>query len=145
MLTTERRRLQCQRVAELAREVLGDLFALHTGEPPRALREYRESDAVMLLLRFDPRLAGSGVDAELEARMDAALMAMCEMVTEVVSQHSGAEIVAGNLSVCATTGLAVFAMRVAGEEQRSPCYRVRDGRGRGRREWEDLRLASRST
>ena len=25
MLTTERRRLQCQRVAELAREVLGDL------------------------------------------------------------------------------------------------------------------------
>jgi hypothetical protein len=99
----------------------------------------------MLLLRFDPRLAGSGVDAELEARMDAALMAMCEMVTEVVSQRSGAEIVAGNLSVCATTGLAVFAMRVAGEEQRSPCYRVRGGRGRGHREWEDLRLASRST
>jgi hypothetical protein len=142
MATTERRRFQCQHVADLARELLGQLFAVHAGEAARAVRVYRESDAVMLLLRFDPALAGCGGDAELESRIEASLMAMCEMVTEVVSQRSGSEIVPGNLSVCAATGLAVFAMRVAGEEQRSPCYRVSGARGHGRREGERKRLSS---
>jgi hypothetical protein len=144
MLTTERRRFQCQHVADLAREVLGRLFAVHAGEPARAVRVYRESDAVMLLLRFDPALAGAGGDRDLESRMEASLMAMCEMVTEVVSERSGSEILPGNLSVCAATGLAVFAMRVAGEEQRGPCYHVGEGRGRGRREGERARLSRRA-
>jgi hypothetical protein len=144
MFTTQRRRVQCRQVAELAREVLGELFELHAGEPARALRVCRRSDAVMLLLRFDPGPAGSGADPELQGRVDAALMAMFEMATEVVSQRSGAEIVAGNFSVCATTGLAVFTMRVAREAQRRPGDRWRDVRGRGSREGESLRLANRS-
>jgi hypothetical protein len=145
MPTTERRRFQCQHVADLAHEILGQLFAVHAGEAARAVRAYRESDAVMLLLRFDPALTGAGGDPELESRMEASLMAMWEMVTEVVAQRSGSEIVPGNLSVCAATGLAVFAMRVAGEEeQRSPCYRVSEARGRGRREGEGMRLSSRT-
>jgi hypothetical protein len=140
MPTSEARRIQCQQVANLASEVLGDLFAAHAGEPPLAVRVYREADAVMLLLRFDPALAGAGADADLEGRMEASLLAMCDMVSEVVSERSGCEIVPGNLSVCAPTGLAVFAMRVAGEERRSRCYRVRAG---SVREGEGLGLARR--
>ena len=144
MRTTERRRRQCQQVADLAREVLGKLFAAHTGEAPRAVRAYRESDAVMLLLRFDPSLAGAGADAELEALMEASLMAICEMVTEVVSKRSGSQVLAGNVSVCAPIGLAVLAMRVAGEENRSSHYRLVDGRGRGSHKGEGARLANRT-
>jgi hypothetical protein len=131
MLQTEQRKFQCEYVADLAREVLGELFAAHAGGAPRALRVYREADALMLLLRFDPALAGAGADAELEARMDASLMAMFEILTEVVSARGGREIVPGNLSVHAPTGLAVFALRVAGEEARGPCLRVANGPGRG--------------
>jgi hypothetical protein len=131
MLQTEKRSFQCQHVAELARDLLGELFAAHTGSAPRALRVYREADALMLLLRFDPALAGAGADAELESQMDASLMAMFEMVTEVVSARSGCELVPGNLSVHGPTGLAVFALRVAGEEARGPRLRMAMTHGRG--------------
>jgi hypothetical protein len=127
MLQTEQRKFQCEYVADLAREVLGELFAAHAGGAPRALRVYREADALMLLLRFDPALAGAGADAELEARMDASLMAMFEILTEVVSARGGREIVPGNLSVHAPTGLAVFALRVAGEEAAVPACGWRTG------------------
>jgi hypothetical protein len=131
MLQTEKRSFQCQHVAELARELLGQLFEAHTGNESRALRVYREADALMLLLRFDPALAGAGCDAELASQMDASLMAMFEMVTEVVSARSGCELVPGNLSVHCPTGLAVFALRVAGEEARGPCVHMAMPRGRG--------------
>jgi hypothetical protein len=124
MLQTEKRSFQCQNVAEQARDLLGELFAAYTGGAPRALRVYREADALMLLLRFDPALAGAGADAELESQMDASLMAMFEMVTEVVAARSGCDLVPGNLSVHGPTGLAVFAMRVAGEEARGPCLHM---------------------
>jgi hypothetical protein len=131
MLQTEQRSFQCQYVAERARELLGQLFEAHTGTAPRALRVYREADALMLLLRFDPALAGGGADAELSAQMDAALMAMFEMVTEVISARSGCELVPGNLSVHGPTGLAVFALRVAGEESRGPRLRMAMTHGHG--------------
>jgi hypothetical protein len=141
MLMTDRRRLECQRVADLARQVLAELFAVHSGEPPRAVRVYRETDAVMLLLRFDPRIAATGADAGLEAQMDVSLMAMFELLIEVASPRSGCEIVPGNLSVCASSGLAVFAMRVAAEEAGRPCYRLAEGRRRGGLPSEGSRLA----
>jgi hypothetical protein len=143
MRNTDRRRFECQQAADLAREVLGQLFAVHAGEPARAVRVYRDSDAVLLLLRFDPRLAGAGADADLEARMEGALVAMCEMVTEAVSRRSGSRVIAGNVSVCAPIGLAVFAMRVGGEHGRGASQRPAGGRARGIRGGEGPRLASR--
>jgi len=142
MPSSETRRLQRQKVEGLAREALAGMFVALTGEPPRTLRTYGQGDALMLLLRFDPQLVGGGDDPEAEARMDTSLMAMLELIADVVSARSGCEVVPGNLSVCAHTGLAVFAMRLAGEEAERRCLRLAGDRRGGALPVEGLRLAS---
>ena len=95
-------------VEYVAAEVLRDLFGAFAGEPPRALRAYRERDALLLLLRFDAH--DGAIRGEVEA--DVAFMALPTMVAEAVGARTGQVIVPGDASVCAASGLAVLGFTV---------------------------------
>ncbi|HLW95505.1 MAG TPA: hypothetical protein VKS25_09025 [Solirubrobacteraceae bacterium] len=92
-------------VESVAAEVLRDLYWAFAGEPPRALRAYREDDALLLLLRFDARS-----DAEPEV----AFMALPSMVAEAVAHRTGKVLVPRDASVCASSGLAVLGFTLLG-------------------------------
>ncbi len=102
-------------VGLLASEVLRDLYRAVCGSEPAAVRSYRDEDAILLLLRFDP--------AELETRqregfapfLDTAFLAIPGMVASAVEARTGLRLAAGNLSVCADRGLAVFAFSALDE------------------------------
>jgi hypothetical protein len=86
-------------VESVAAEVLRDLYWAFAGAPPRALRAYREDDALLLLLRFD---ACSDEEPEV------AFMALPSMVAEAVTHRTGRVLVPRDASVCASNGLAVL-------------------------------------
>jgi hypothetical protein len=86
-------------VESTAAEVLRDLYWAFAGQPPRALRAYRDDDALLLLLRFEV----SG-----DAEPDVAFMALPSMVAEAVTHRTGHVLVPRDASVCASSGLAVL-------------------------------------
>ena len=86
-------------VESVAAEVLRDLYRAFAGDPPRALRAYREDNALLLLLRFE-----ACGDAEPEV----AFMALPSMVAEAVAHRIGKVLVPRDASVCASSGLAVL-------------------------------------
>jgi hypothetical protein len=81
-------------------EVLGDLYGALVGDPPRALRVYRDNDA-LLLLRFDPELPAGADGGGVDSFAETSFMAMVELVAELVSARGGLEVVPGSLRVCA--------------------------------------------
>ena len=83
----------------VAAEVLRDLYWAFAGEPPRALRAYRDEGALLLLLRFK---------AASDAEPDVAFMALPSMVAEAVTHRTGEVLVPRDASVCASSGLAVL-------------------------------------
>lgn len=116
MQTIRNRPRRRQPLEDLAGEVLSDLYAALTGDSPRALRAYRDEDALLLLLRFDPASPAETDGGEVDDSFaESAFMAMLEMVAEVVSARSGCKVAAGNLGLCASRGMAVFAFSVLGE------------------------------
>jgi hypothetical protein len=115
-MQTTTRPQQRQSIDELASEVLHDLYVALTGDAPRSRRAYRENDALMLILRFDPTILPGADGNELEPFAEACFMAILDIVAEVVSARSGREVTPGNLSVCAKSGLAVFAFSVLDDE-----------------------------
>ncbi|HEY7966083.1 MAG TPA: hypothetical protein VID68_03570 [Solirubrobacteraceae bacterium] len=103
LATATRDEVEC-----VAAEVLRELYDAFAGEPPRALRAYRERDTLLLLLRFDAH-AGA-LRAEVEP--DVAFMALPSIVAEAVGARTGLRLRAGDASVCAATGLAVLGFTV---------------------------------
>jgi hypothetical protein len=93
----------------LAREVLMDLYRALSGHSPKAVRVYGEDDALLLLLRFDPRELGGSSEVSFEPLIDTTFMALPSMVASAVQHRAGRTLYPGNLSVCADRGLAVFA------------------------------------
>jgi hypothetical protein len=95
-------------VGLLASEVLKDLYRAVCGHEPSAVRSYRDDDALLLLLRFEPGelAAGHGEHAPF---LDTAFLAMPGMVASAVEARTGRLLAPGNLSVCPERGLAVFA------------------------------------
>lgn len=115
------------RLEDLARDALDELYTALAGSPPRSLRGYRDGDDMMLVLRFTP-LPDCG-DAEPETMLDVSLIALLELVADIVGVRSGRPVAPANVSVCACSGLAVFAFRVLAQGQRDG----RDDHGGGRR------------
>jgi hypothetical protein len=96
-------------LGELAGEVLSDLYRALSGHTPKSVRVYCEDDALLLLLRFEPaELAGASVES-IEPLLDSTLTALPSMIASAVQRRAGRTLYPGNLSVCATRGLAVFA------------------------------------
>jgi len=96
-------------VGLLATEVLRDLYQAVAGHEPAAVRSYRDEDAILLLLRFEPsELADEEAD-DIAPFLDTAFLAMPGMVASAVEARTGQRLSPGNLSVCADRGLAVFA------------------------------------
>ena len=96
-------------VGLLASEVLKELYRAVSGSEPAAVRSYRDEDAILLLLRFDPTELETGQSAGYAPFLDTAFLAMPGMVASAVEARTGLRLAAGNLSVCPERGLAVFA------------------------------------
>ena len=96
-------------VGLLATEVLRDLYEAVAGHEPAAVRSYRDEDAILLLLRFEPAELADGEVEDIAPFLDTAILAMPGMVASAVEARTGQRLAPGNLSVCADRGLAVFA------------------------------------
>ena len=96
-------------VGLLATEVLRDLYQAVAGREPAAVRSYRDEDAILLLLRFEPAELVDGEVEDVAPFLDTAFLAMPGMVASAVEARTGQRLAPGNLSVCADRGLAVFA------------------------------------
>jgi hypothetical protein len=96
-------------VADLASDVLIDLYRAVCGHRPKAVRAYHDDDALLLLLRFDPAELLAGDEEDHEHLLEGAFVAMPGMIASAVEARCGHRMVPGNLSVCGERGLAVFA------------------------------------
>jgi hypothetical protein len=102
-------------VGLLASEVLRDLYRAVCGTEVLAVRAYQDEDAILLLVRFDPTdVEGDGTD-RFTPVLDTAFLAMPGMIASAVEARTGRRLAAGNLSVCADRGLAVFAFSALDE------------------------------
>lgn len=93
----------------LASEVLRDLYQAVAGQEPAAVRSYRDEDAILLLLRFEPSEIADGKGDDVVPFLDTAFLAMPGMIASAVEARTGQRLAPGNLSVCPERGLAVFA------------------------------------
>jgi len=107
--------LSTEAVDLLACEVLADLYRAYCGTRPLAVRSYRDEEALLLLLRFEPDSFDDDDDDAAAAAagpgslVGTALRAMPGMIASAVEARTGARLAPGNVSLCSTRGLAVFA------------------------------------
>lgn len=130
----------------LACEVLADLYRAYCGTPPLAVRAYRDEEALLLLLRFDPDTIDDGASGEGDPLVAVALHAMPGMVASGVEARTGARLAPGNLSLCSARGLAVFAFSALDDDIEQPLdddpFRIDASLGARREARSALRLAS---
>jgi hypothetical protein len=107
-------------VGLLASEVLKDLYRAVCGREVLAVRAYQDEDAILLLVRFDPNEVESDGSERFAPALDTALLAMPGMIASAVEARTGRRLAAGNLSVCAERGLAVFAFSALDEPSEIP-------------------------
>ncbi|HEY1774595.1 MAG TPA: hypothetical protein VGG41_00420 [Solirubrobacteraceae bacterium] len=93
----------------LASEILRNLYQAVAGQEPAAVRSYRDEDAILLLLRFDPAELTEREGDDRIPFLDTAFMAMPGMIASAVEARTGHRLAPGNLSVSPDRGLAVFA------------------------------------
>jgi len=98
-----------EEIGLLAGEVLKNLYRAVCGAEPLAVRAYRDEDAILLLLRFDPNELEGGASEGLSPLLDTAFLAMPGMIASSVEARAGRRLAPGNISLCADRGLAVFA------------------------------------
>ena len=131
-------------VGLLACEVLKELYRAVSGSEPVAVRSYRDEDAILLLLRFDASELEEGQGEGYAPFLDSAFLAIPGMVASAVEARTGLRLAAGNLSVCAERGLAVFAFsaleELAEHESDEDLFRIDVGTSTVGRS--SLRLAS---
>jgi hypothetical protein len=98
----------------LACEVLADLYRAYCGAAPLAVRAYRDDDALLLLLRFEPEAVTEDVaaDGDHDPLVAVAMRAMPGLVASAVEARTGVRLAPGNLSLCSARGLAVFAFSI---------------------------------
>ena len=97
-------------------EVLADLYRAYCGAPPLAVRAYRDAEALLLLLRFEPVEIEEGTAGDGDTLFATALRAMPAMIASAVEARTGCRLAPGNLSMCSGRGLAVFAFSVLDDD-----------------------------
>jgi len=100
----------------LACEVLADLYRAYCGSLPLAVRAYRDEEALLLLLRFEPETVEDDSAGEADPLTAVALRAMPGMIASAVEARTGCRLAPGNLSLCSARGLAVFAFSVLDDD-----------------------------
>jgi hypothetical protein len=112
--------LSTEAVDLLACEVLADLYRAYCGTRPLAVRSYRDGEALLLLLRFEPDSFDDDDDDAAAAGpgslVGTALRAMPGMIASAVEARTGARLAPGNLSFCSERGLAVLAFTALGDD-----------------------------
>ena len=98
----------------LACEVLTDLYRAYCGSRPLAVRAYRDEEALLLLLRFEPEAIDDDDPADLVTGM--ALRAMPGLISSAIEARTGCRLAPGNLSLCSARGLAVFAFTMLDDD-----------------------------
>jgi hypothetical protein len=104
----------------LACEVLADLYRAYCGAPPLAVRAYRDEEALLLLLRFEPEASEDCDAGAADPLIAVAMHAMPGMVASAVEARTGVRLDPGNLSLCSARGLAVFAFTVLDDDLEEP-------------------------
>ena len=104
----------------LACEVLADLYRAYCGTRPLAVRAYRDEEALLLLLRFEPEAAEDRDAGDAETLIVVAMHAMPGMIASAVEARTGVRLDPGNLSLCSARGLAVFAFTVLDDDLEQP-------------------------
>jgi hypothetical protein len=91
---------EVEEIGALAAELLGQLYELAAGGPPRVVRHYHEDDALLLLLRFDPTHL-SGSDTPGSPLSEAALMALPDMIASAVRARCAGDhrLIPGSLTI----------------------------------------------
>jgi hypothetical protein len=100
----------------LASGVLTDLYWAVCGLEPKAVRAYREDDALLLLLRFETDEIQEHPGDGFESVLFAAFNAMPAMIAAAVEARTGRRLSPGNMLLCAERGLAVLAFSTIDEE-----------------------------
>jgi hypothetical protein len=104
----------------LACEVLADLYRAYCGTRPLAVRAYRDEEALLLLLRFEPEVTEDDGAGDADPLVAAAMRAMPSMIASAVEARTGVRLDPGNLSLCSARGLAVFAFTVLDDDVEEP-------------------------
>jgi hypothetical protein len=109
-------------VERCAADVLADLYQALAGEPPRAVRAYREAGALLLLMRFDPAPLRDGPD--WRDRVEATFIATAELLAEAVGARCGRRLHPGAVELCGSGTLVAFSLSLglaeAGRRERVP-------------------------
>ena len=108
-------------VDAVAVEVLRVLFEAVTGTPPRRLRAYRDDDALLLALRYEPTRP-----LATDPPVEVVLMALAQLVAEAVAKRTRQTLASAGVSVAEPKGLAVLAFSVA-EDSRADAGRRLSG------------------
>jgi hypothetical protein len=112
--------LSTEAVDLLACEVLADLYRAYCGAPALGVRAYRDADALLLLLRFEPGSIEPDEEGDLDPLISAALRSMPGLIASAVEARAGVRLAPGNLSACSARGLAVFAFSVLEDDAEQP-------------------------
>ena len=119
MLDVTNSSLCTEAVDLLACEVLADLYRAYCGARPLAVRSYRDEEALLLLLRFEPDSLEDD-DTGAGSLVGTALRAMPGMIASAVEARTGERLAPGNLSLCSVRGLAVFAFTALEDDDDQP-------------------------
>jgi hypothetical protein len=112
--------LSTEAVDLLACEVLADLYRAYCGSSPMAVRAYRDEEALLLLLRFEPDAVEDEDPGAFDPLMSTTLRAMPGLIASAVEARTGCRLAPGNLSLCSARGLAVFAFSVLDDDSELP-------------------------
>ena len=84
------------------------------------MRAYRDEEALLLLLRFEPEAAEDCGTGDADPLVAVAMHAMPGMIASAVEARTGVRLDPGNLSLCSARGLAVFAFTVLDDDIEEP-------------------------
>lgn len=96
--------------------VLATLYAGLAGSEPLSVRAYRDDDAILVLLRFDPLAPQIGRDPAPDPLMEVSMLAMPDLIVAAVLERTGERLLPGSLSVSVERGLAVFGFSVLDQD-----------------------------
>ena len=95
---------------------LASLYTGLAGCEPVSVRAYRDDDAMLVLLRFDPLALDIARDRAFDPLIEVSMLALPDLVVAAVLERTGERLLPGSLSVSLERGLAVLGFSVLDED-----------------------------